>query len=79
LILEIENMDVETMFLHEDLEEEISMKQLEGFVVNGKNDLACKLKISIYGLKKSPRMWYQTFDTHILSLGFLRSNVDHCI
>jgi hypothetical protein len=24
-------------------------------------------------------MWYQKFDTYILSLGFLRSKVDHCI
>jgi hypothetical protein len=37
--LEIEQMDVKAMFLHEDLEEEIYMKQLEGFVVRGKKDL----------------------------------------
>jgi hypothetical protein len=24
-------------------------------------------------------MWYQKFDTYILSLGFLRRKVDHCI
>jgi hypothetical protein len=24
-------------------------------------------------------MWYQKFDTYILSLGFVRSKVDHCI
>jgi hypothetical protein len=38
-----------------------------------------KLKRSLYGLKKSPRMWYQKFDTYILSFGFVRSKVDHCI
>ena len=37
--LEIEQMDVKTMFLHGDLEEEIYMKQPEGFVVNGKQEL----------------------------------------
>jgi hypothetical protein len=78
--LEIEKMDVKTMFLHGDLEEEIYMKQPEGFVVKGKKELVCKLKRSLYGLKKSPRMWYQKFDTYILSLGFVRSKVDHlCI
>jgi hypothetical protein len=29
-------MDVKTTFLHGDLEEEIYMKQLEGFVMKGK-------------------------------------------
>jgi len=44
-------MDVKTTFLHEDLEEEISMKQPEGFAVKGKKELVCKLKMSLYGLK----------------------------
>jgi hypothetical protein len=56
---EIEQMDVKTTFLHGDLEEEIFMKQPEGYVVKGKKELVCKLKKSLYGLKQSPRMWYQ--------------------
>jgi hypothetical protein len=55
------------------------MKQPKGFVVKGKKELVCKLKISLYGLKQSPRMWYQKFDTYILSLGFVRRKVDHYI
>jgi hypothetical protein len=77
--LEVEQMDVKTTFLHGDLEEEIYMKQLEGFVVKGKKELVCKLKKSLYGLKQSPRMWYQKFDTYILGLGFVRTRVDHCV
>jgi hypothetical protein len=49
-------MDVKTVFLHGDLEEEIYMKQTELFVVKGKQELVCKIKRSLYGLKKSPRM-----------------------
>ena len=56
--LEVEKMDVKTTFLHGDLNEEIYMKQLEGFIVKGKKELICKLKKSLYGLKESPRMWY---------------------
>jgi hypothetical protein len=56
--LEVEQMDVETTFLHGDLEEEIYMKHLEGFVVKGKKELVCKLKKSLYDHKQSPRMWY---------------------
>jgi hypothetical protein len=77
--LEIEQMDGKIVFLHGDLEEEMYMKQLEGFVVKGKKELVCKLKRSLYGLNQSPRMWYQKFDIYILSLGFVISKVDHCI
>ena len=76
---EVEQMDVKTTFLHGDLEEEIYMKQPEGFVVKGKKELVCKLKKSLYGLKQSPTMRYQKFDTYILGLGFVRSRVDRCV
>ena len=43
-------MDMKTAFLHGDLHE-IYMQQLEGFAIKGKEDLVCKLKKSLYGLK----------------------------
>jgi hypothetical protein len=76
---EVEQMDVKTTFLHGDLEEEIYMKQPEGFVVKGKKELVCKLKNPLYGLKQSPRMWYQNFDPYMLGLGFTRSKEDHYV
>jgi hypothetical protein len=76
---EIEQMDVKTTFPHGDLEEEIYMKQPEGYAVKGKKELVCKLKKSLYGLKQSPRMWYQKFDTYMLGLGFTRSKEDHYV
>jgi hypothetical protein len=47
--------------------------------MKGNKEMVCKLKKSLYGLKKSPRMWYQKFHTYILGLGFVRSRVDHCV
>eukprot|EP00253_Pinus_taeda_P029437 PITA_29437 len=74
-----EQMNVKTAFLHGDLEEEIYMKEPEGFAVKGKKELVCKLKKSLYGLKQSPRIWYQKFDTFIRGLGFTRSKEDHSV
>ena len=76
---EVEQMDVKTTFLHGDLEEEIYMKQPEGFAVKGKKELVCKLKKSLYGLKQSPRKWDQKFDTFIRGFGFTRSKADQCV
>eukprot|EP00253_Pinus_taeda_P024190 PITA_24190 len=76
---EVEQMDVKTKFLHGNLEEEIYMKKPKGFMVKGKKEPVCKLKKSLYGLKQSPRMWYQKFDTFIWGLGFTRSKADHCV
>ncbi len=60
--LEIHQMDVKTAFLNGELEEDIYMDQPQGFVQDGKEDLVCKLKKSLYGLKQSPRAWYQRID-----------------
>jgi hypothetical protein len=48
---ELEQLDVKTAFLHGELEEVIYMDQLEGFVVLEKENLVCRLKKSLYGLK----------------------------
>lgn len=55
------------------------MSQLENFMEKGKENLVGKLKKSLYGLKQSPRMSYQKFDTFVLSLGFQRCKYNHCV
>ena len=49
--LEIHQMDVKTTFLNGELNEEIYMEQLEGFIVPGQEKKVCKLVKSLYGLK----------------------------
>ena len=49
--LELHQMDVKTVFLNGDLEENVYMAQPKGFVVEGKERMGCCLKKSIYGLK----------------------------
>ena len=49
--LHLEQLDIKIAFLHGDLEEEIYMQQLEGYEVKGKENLMCRLRKSLYGLK----------------------------
>ena len=62
--MKIHQMDVTAAFLNGDLEEEIHMKQPEGYAEPGKEDLVCSLKKSIYGLKQSPKCWNQKLDKY---------------
>ena len=59
--LELQQMDVKTSFLNGELEEEVYMKQPEGFILKENENLICKLKKSIYGLKQASRRWYFKF------------------
>ena len=63
--LEIEQMDMNTTFLHGDIEEEIYMKKPKCFTMKGEEKLVYRIKKSLYGLKQSPRMWYQKFHSCI--------------
>nr|GEU66677.1 zinc finger, CCHC-type [Tanacetum cinerariifolium] len=77
--LVIHQMDVKAAFLNGDLDEEIYMKQLEGFVTPGHESKVCKLKKSLYGLKQTPKQWHQKFDNVVLSNGFSLNQVGKCV
>ena len=76
--LKLYQMDVTTAFLNGELKQEVYMymKQLEGYVVQGKEDLVCKLKKSIYGLKQSPRCWNSALDSYLKKMRFVQTAGD---
>ena len=76
--LHLEQLNVKTAFFHSDLEEDIYMIQLEGFIIQGQENLACKLRKSLYGLKQTPRQWYKKFDSFMHRIGFKRCETNHC-
>ena len=74
--LELHQVDVTTAFLNGTLEEEVFMKQPEGFIVPGSEK--CRLMKSIYGLKQSPRCWNLALDSKLKEIGFSQSSHDPC-
>ncbi|EGU71915.1 hypothetical protein FOXB_17576, partial [Fusarium oxysporum f. sp. conglutinans Fo5176] len=58
LDLELEQMDVKTAFLYGKIDEEIYVEQPVGF--DDGTERVWKLRNALYGLKQSPRIWYQT-------------------
>nr|GEV77480.1 retrovirus-related Pol polyprotein from transposon TNT 1-94 [Tanacetum cinerariifolium] len=79
LDLEVEQMDVKTAFLLDDLDKEIYMEQHEGFQVKGKEDNVCRLQKILYGLKQAPRQWYKKFESIIGKQGYQKTSSDHCV
>ena len=76
--LHLEQLDVKTTFLFGDLEEDIYMIQPEGFILQGQENLFCKLRKSLYGLKQAPRQRFKKFDSFMHKIGFERCEADHC-
>ena len=48
-------------------------------MVSGKDDYACLLKKTLYGLKQSPRQWYKKFHSFMISQTFNRCTYDSCV
>jgi hypothetical protein len=74
-------MDVNTAYLHADVEEELYMEQPDGFQIKGENgeNLVCKLNKSIYGLKQAGRNWNKTLDNWLKDNKMIQSQTDPCL
>lgn len=65
--------------LNGELTEEVYMKQPEGFIKEGKEQLVCHLNRSTYGLKQSPHCWNHTLDSHLRDMKFKPTSGDPCL
>jgi hypothetical protein len=72
----LHHMDVKTTFLNGVIEEEVYIEQPQGFEVEDIKTHVCRLKKTMYGLKKTPRAWYGIIDSFLTSLGFTKSKDD---
>ncbi|CAH2088665.1 unnamed protein product [Euphydryas editha] len=72
----IYQFDICSAFLHSSINEDIYIYLPEGHIQSGK---VGKLRKAIYGLKKAPRYWYETFCNFMISQDFKRSKTDMCL
>jgi len=67
--LELCLVDITAAFINGDLDEEIYMKQPEGFHIDYPSK-GCRLCKSLYGLKQSAQQWNKKLHTVLTELGF---------
>nr|GFB15739.1 putative ribonuclease H-like domain-containing protein [Tanacetum cinerariifolium] len=73
---EPKKMDVKSVFLYENIEEEVYVCQPPGFEDPDFTDKVYKVKKALYGLHQAPRAWYETSSTYLLDNGFHRGKID---
>ena len=66
--LEIRQLDIKGAYLNGDLQEEIYMRQPEGF--DDGSGRVCRLYKTLYGLKQSGREWNRKLNKRLTELGF---------
>jgi hypothetical protein len=69
-------MDVKSAFLYGVIQEEVFVKQPQGFENPKYPNRAYKLSKALYGLKKAPRTWYARHKMFLLEHGYVPGSVD---
>jgi hypothetical protein len=72
-------LDIKNAFLHIDLQEEVYMEIPPGFTTNQTKGKVLRLKKSLYGLKQSPRAWFDRFRRAMCDMGYRQCNGDHTL
>lgn len=73
--LDIDQMDVKTVFLYSIIKQLIYVKLLPRYKKQG---TVCKLLKDLYGLKQSARLWYEKISEYLFEkIGLTRLHSDH--
>ncbi|MBW0533619.1 hypothetical protein O181_073334 [Austropuccinia psidii MF-1] len=71
--------DVETAFLHGEMDALVYVKQVKGYEVKGKENWVWRLRKSLYGTKQAPRMWKAKLTATLNNLGLASSQSDESL
>lgn len=72
----VKHFDVKTAFLNGKIDEEVYMKQPEGFA---EGDKVCRLRKGLYGLKQAARQWNKEINRVLSHNGYTQSLWDQCL
>ena len=75
---EIHQLDVNNAFLHGDITEEVYMRLPPGYS-NCHPGKVCRPKKSLYGLRQSPRNWFEKLTIALRRYGFKQAHKDHTL
>ncbi|RVW66606.1 Retrovirus-related Pol polyprotein from transposon RE1 [Vitis vinifera] len=73
----LHQFDIKNSFLNGELEEEVFMTLPPGFCKEEEETRVCKLKKSLYGLKQSPKAWFDRFAKVIKNQEYQQGQSDH--
>ncbi|RVW64787.1 Retrovirus-related Pol polyprotein from transposon RE1 [Vitis vinifera] len=75
----LHQLDVKNAFLNGELEEEVYMKIPPSMETPENSGKVCKLRKSLYGLKPSPRAWFDQLTRVVKKHGFIQCQADHTL
>ncbi|RVX21560.1 Retrovirus-related Pol polyprotein from transposon TNT 1-94 [Vitis vinifera] len=75
----LHQLDVKNAFLNGDLEEEVYMDIPAGLETTSNFNKVCRLRKSLYGLKQSPRAWFERFTKVVKRYEFVQCQSDHTL
>lgn len=75
---QLHQLDVKNAFLNGELSEEVYMDSPPGWEESFRGKV-CKLRRSLYGLKQSPRAWFERFTGTVKKYGYLQCQADHTL
>ena len=75
----VKHFDAKTAFLNGVLSNEVYMQLPEGYKAIQNEEIVCRLRKGLYGLKQAAKLWYDKLNRILKELGFVKSKADSCL